>query len=98
MWGGERLVRRADAVERRMTPINSFDAEIFVDATNHETIGRDHPTVSNREDTLRAYGKASDAYAVFRKMLKKGNPPDDWETLVAAAKKESVRDRLGHMR
>ena len=29
----------------------------------------------NDENTLRAYGKANDAYAVFRKMLKKaGNP------------------------
>ncbi len=36
----------------------------------------------NDEDTLRAYGKANDAYAVFRKMLKKGNPPDDWDGLL----------------
>ena len=39
----------------------------------------------NDEDTLRAYGKANDAYAVFRKMLKKGNPPDNWNGLLTAA-------------
>lgn len=34
-----------------MTPIDSFGAEIFVDATNHETIGGDRPTVSDRGTT-----------------------------------------------
>lgn len=52
----------------------------------------------NDEDTLRAYGKASDVYAVFRKMLKKGSPPDDWETLLAAAKEERARKRLSRVR
>jgi toxin YhaV len=52
----------------------------------------------NDEDTLRAYGKANDAYAVFRKMLKKGRPPDDWEGLLAAASKESARERLSRVR
>lgn len=32
----------------------------------------------NDETTLRIYGSKSDAYAVFRKMLDKGNPHDDW--------------------
>jgi toxin YhaV len=30
----------------------------------------------NDESTLRAYESANDAYVVFRKMLKRGNPPD----------------------
>ena len=52
----------------------------------------------NDEDTLRAYGKANDAYAVFRKMLKRGNPPDDWDGLLAAAAKGSAPARLAHVR
>jgi len=52
----------------------------------------------NDEDTLRAYGKANDAYAVFRKMLKKGNPPDDWDGLLTAAAKGSVPARLARVR
>ena len=39
----------------------------------------------NDENSLRTYGSKSDAYAVFRKMLDTGNPPDDWAALVAAA-------------
>src|SRR5258708_39200381 len=38
----------------------------------------------NDDHTLRAYGSATDAYAVFRKMLKRGNPPDTWDALLAA--------------
>lgn len=41
----------------------------------------------NDNDTLRTYGSKNDAYAVFRKMLDKGDPPDDWESLMKAAKK-----------
>jgi toxin YhaV len=41
----------------------------------------------NDSDTLRTYGSKTDAYAVFRKMLEKGNPPEDWSALVRAAKK-----------
>jgi toxin YhaV len=40
----------------------------------------------NDDDTLRAYDSATDAYRVFRGMLEGGNPPDDWDALVAAAK------------
>lgn len=47
----------------------------------------------NDETTLRAYGAKSDAYAVFRKMLDKGNPPDDWAALLAAASSEDARER-----
>jgi len=39
----------------------------------------------NDRDTLRTYGAKTDAYAVFRKMLDQGDPPDDWADLLAAA-------------
>lgn len=39
----------------------------------------------NDEDTKRAYGRADDAYAVFRAMLRGGNPPDSWAALKQAA-------------
>jgi len=48
----------------------------------------------NDEHTKRAYGSRTDAYAVFAKMLKAGNPPDDWDALLAAAKQPSTRSRL----
>ena len=35
----------------------------------------------NDETTLRKAGARSDPYAVFRKRLEEGNPPDDWESL-----------------
>ena len=38
----------------------------------------------NDEKTLRAYGNKSDAYAVFKKMLERDNPPDDWNALIKA--------------
>lgn len=40
----------------------------------------------NDADTLRTYGSKTDAYAVFRKMLDKGNPPEDWAALLKAGK------------
>ncbi|OFZ86849.1 MAG: toxin YhaV [Betaproteobacteria bacterium RBG_16_64_18] len=36
----------------------------------------------NDENTLRTAGSKNDPYAVFRKMLSRGNPPDDWDTLL----------------
>ena len=48
----------------------------------------------NDENTLRTYGSKSDAYAVFRKMLDKGNPPDDWAALLAAASESDTQERL----
>lgn len=48
----------------------------------------------NDENTLRTYGSKSDAYAVFRKMLDGGNPPDDWAALMAAASDPEVQRRL----
>ncbi len=40
----------------------------------------------NDSGTLRTYGSKSDAYAVFRAMLDKGNPPEDWDALMDASK------------
>ena len=37
------------------------------------------------EDTKRAYESNDDAYRVFRKMLDNGQPPDDWDQLLAEA-------------
>ncbi len=37
----------------------------------------------NDANTLRTYGSKSDAYAVFKTMLDRGNPPEDWSALVA---------------
>ncbi len=39
----------------------------------------------NDQQTLRSAGSKSDPYAVFEKMLKRGNPPDDWESLIVAS-------------
>jgi toxin YhaV len=48
----------------------------------------------NDETTLRTYGARSDAYAVFRRMLDKGNPPHDWSTLLAAASDDDAQGRM----
>jgi toxin YhaV len=45
----------------------------------------------NDEDTKRAYGSSDDAYRVFQRMLKGGNPPDDWDELLAQAKAQVKR-------
>ena len=42
----------------------------------------------NDEQSLRASGSKSDPYAVFEKMLGRGNPPDDWNALVKASRQE----------
>lgn len=42
----------------------------------------------NDEQTLRSSGSKSDPYAVFEKMLGRGNPPDGWDDLVKASKIE----------
>ncbi len=44
----------------------------------------------NDETTLRTYGAKTDACRVFKGMLDKGNPPDDWKDLLAAASQEPV--------
>lgn len=48
----------------------------------------------NDETTLRTYGSKSDAYAVFRKMLDGGNPPDDWAALMKEASDPQAQARL----
>jgi toxin YhaV len=45
----------------------------------------------NDADTKRAYESATDAYQVFRRMLKRGRPPDDWNALLAEAKTTATR-------
>ncbi|MFP9230771.1 type II toxin-antitoxin system YhaV family toxin [Pectobacterium cacticida] len=42
----------------------------------------------NDEQTLRSSGSKSDPYTVFEKMLGRGNPPDEWNALVQASKKD----------
>jgi toxin YhaV len=42
----------------------------------------------NDETTLRSSGSKSDPYAVCEKMLGRGNPPDDWNALVAVARQD----------
>jgi toxin YhaV len=49
----------------------------------------------NDENSLRTYGSSEDAYAVFAKMLNAGNPPDSFDSLVAAASSRSAIGRLG---
>ncbi len=46
----------------------------------------------NDETSKRAYGSRTDAYAVFAKMLKNGNPPDDWPGLLAAIRDDGVSE------
>jgi toxin YhaV len=49
----------------------------------------------NDEDTKRAYDSNTDAYLVFKKMLDRGHPPDDWDKLLAVVKGEIARlDRV----
>ncbi|MFZ5712941.1 MAG: type II toxin-antitoxin system YhaV family toxin [Bradyrhizobium sp.] len=48
----------------------------------------------NDDSTLRAYESANDAYAVFRKMLKRGNPPDDWTKLSESARSPDAMRRV----
>ena len=45
----------------------------------------------NDEGTKRAYDSIDDAYRVFRKMLDKGNPPDNWDALVAETRSDTQR-------
>ncbi len=39
----------------------------------------------NDEQTLRAAGSKNDPYAVFKRMLMRGNPPDNWNALQSAS-------------
>ncbi len=40
----------------------------------------------NDDDSKRAYESSDDAYRVFRKMLERGRPPDDWALLLKEAR------------
>ncbi|MGB9113681.1 type II toxin-antitoxin system YhaV family toxin [Bradyrhizobium sp.] len=51
----------------------------------------------NDEKTLRTYGAKSDAYAVFSAMLTDGNPPDNWEALLASCKDPEIVKRTEEM-
>lgn len=45
----------------------------------------------NDDDTKRACESADDAYRVFRRMLDRGHPPDNWEQLLAEARADAQR-------
>lgn len=45
----------------------------------------------NDEKSKRAYESKTDAYAVFKKMLLTGNPPNDWDSLLQSAQNEINR-------
>jgi toxin YhaV len=45
----------------------------------------------NDDKTKRAYGRKTDAYAVFEKMLNAGNPPNSWAELEKACRDEEER-------
>lgn len=47
----------------------------------------------NDSETLRTYGSRSDAYAVFRRMVDSGDPPDDWDDLVRISSSPTVINR-----
>ena len=47
----------------------------------------------NDEETLRTYGSKTDAYAVFKAMLGKKRPPDDWKALLKEAEQASARSK-----
>ena len=40
----------------------------------------------NDERTLRSSGSRTDPYTVFARMLARGDPPDDWASLIAASR------------
>ncbi|MBK5205831.1 MAG: type II toxin-antitoxin system YhaV family toxin [Polaromonas sp.] len=42
------------------------------------------------EKTLRTAGSKHDPYAVFQNMLSRGNPPDDWSTLLDQSSKQTI--------
>jgi toxin YhaV len=52
----------------------------------------------NDDTTLRIYGSKTDAYVVFASMLRAGNPPDDWNELLKAAKDAGARGRFRRSR
>jgi len=49
----------------------------------------------NDASTLRTYGSRSDAYAAFGRMLDRGDPPDDWASLLKRASSDEAVERAG---
>jgi toxin YhaV len=49
----------------------------------------------NDEQSLRTHGRATDAYAVFGRMIAAGNPPPGWDALLAAATREAAKALRG---
>jgi len=49
----------------------------------------------NDEKNKRAYGRKTDAYRVFEKMLDGGHPPDSWDSLLSESK--GALDRLNQV-
>lgn len=45
----------------------------------------------NDEDSKRAYESSDDAYQLFKKMLEKGYPPDDWIGLLNESRQQQTR-------
>lgn len=45
----------------------------------------------NDEKTLRSTGSKNDPYAVFQRMLGRGNPPDDWNALLKQSREQKLR-------
>ena len=52
----------------------------------------------NDDTSLRAYESTSDAYAVFRRMLQRGSPPDSWSDLLGAASDIDAARRLRRLK
>ncbi|MFD3245770.1 type II toxin-antitoxin system YhaV family toxin [Rahnella aquatilis] len=46
----------------------------------------------NDDKELRAYESKTDAYRMFRKMLKSGEPPDNWQSLCEASGKMMAQE------
>lgn len=49
----------------------------------------------NDENSLRAYGSKTDAYATFKSMLDGGSPPDDFDKLMRHASDAAARFKQG---
>lgn len=46
----------------------------------------------NDQSTLRASGSKTDPYTIFGKMLSRGHPPDDWQTLLHQSREDWQAD------
>ena len=84
----------------RETPSARFRAKYFQQYRIFFRFGEEEKVIvyawMNDESTKRAYESKTDAYRVFRRMLDRGNPPDDWADLLKEAKAatEAYKGRL----